>query len=329
MPLLKSLEHKILHIDSPEQFNRLALEIFYFQKDAIPVYGRFIESLPEKFRNPAHFTEIPFLPVGFFKSEKILPAGMEYRTVFHSSGTTGSERSKHYIAEPRHYEKIFTEGFKIFYGEPSSYCFLALLPSYLEQQNSSLVYMADKLIAKSPYSESGFYKEDHENLFAVLQSLKQRKIKTLLLGVTYALLDFAEKYRIGFPGLTVMETGGMKGRRREMIREEVHELLRPAFGVKHIHSEYGMTELMSQAYAQKNGIFHCPAWMKVLIRDANDPFSMVPAGQTGGINIIDLGNIYSCAFIATQDLGRLHPDGSFEVLGRFDHSDIRGCNLLA
>lgn len=266
------------------------------------------------------------MPIGFFKNHHIYCADHEPEMVFKSSGTTGSHTSRHYVADLGIYEKSFLEAFHRFYGSPEQLRIFALLSSYREREGSSLIYMAEKLIKKSKSSESGFYNTDSNTLAGMLN---EKGKKTLLLGVSYALLDLAEAFDIRNPDLIVMETGGMKGRRKEMVREELHKILMEGFGVTSIHSEYGMTELMSQAYSKGVGKFRTPPWMKVLIRDANDPLSLIGHHQTGGINVIDLANLYSCSFIATEDLGKSYPNGEFEVLGRFDSSDIRGCNLLA
>jgi hypothetical protein len=269
------------------------------------------------------------LPVQFFRDQKVISgeeAGIQ--KVFSSSGTTGSIPSKHFVRDLNLYEDSFTRSFRSFYGEPENYRFLALLPGYLERNDSSLVYMMENFIRKTYQNGSGFYLNDFKSLHEKLIEPADENIRTVLFGASFALLDFSEQYPMDLNHVIIMETGGMKGRRMEMIREELHEILCQRFNAGKIHSEYGMTELLSQAYSQGNGIFRCPPWMKILIRDTNDPLQMLPAGQTGGINIIDLANMYSCSFIATQDLGKLHPDGSFEVLGRFDDSDIRGCNLL-
>jgi hypothetical protein len=248
--------------------------------------------------------------------------------VFTSSGTTGMITSSHSVADVSWYVESFRKAFKLFYGDIKNYTVLALLPSYLEREGSSLIYMAQDMITESANADSGFLLYNHQELYNNLIKQKVAGKPTLLIGVTFALLDFVEQYQIEFPQLIVMETGGMKGRRKEMIREELHSTLCTGFGVSVIHSEYGMTELLSQAYSKGNGIFNCPPWMKVITRDTNDPFTLIEAGKTGGVNIIDLANINSCSFIATQDLGKVYEDGSFEVLGRFDNSDIRGCNLL-
>ncbi len=313
---------------TPQEFESLALDIFRVQAEECPVYRDFIRHLN---RNPAeirHLDEIPFLPIEFFKTHDVRCGDDPVRVTFSSSGTTGSARSRHLVTDVRIYEESFLKGFGHFYGPVSEYVILALLPSYLEREGSSLIYMADRLIRETSDPRSGFFLYEHDMLFKQLQQLKRQNQKTLLIGVTYALLDFAERHRMEFPGLVVMETGGMKGKRPEMLREELHRQLSEAFGVAHIHSEYGMTELLSQAYSAGEGIFGCPPWMQVRVRDTNDPLTLLPDGKTGGLNIIDLANVNSCSFIATQDLGKRLSDGRFEVLGRFDNSDIRGCNLM-
>jgi phenylacetate-coenzyme A ligase PaaK-like adenylate-forming protein len=312
-------------------FEKVALQIFQFQaKNNIP-YKNYLEQLNVNPEEIKEITAIPFLPVQFFKSHKIIAAAKE-QTIFTSSGTTGIETSKHYIADLTLYEQSFLKCFELFYSKIEEYCFLALLPSYMENENSSLLYMAESLIRKSKNSLSGFYLNDFEKLFNTVERLQNQKKKFILLGVTYALLDFAEYVKASFKKLDgsgiIMETGGMKGRRKEMIREEVHKILCDGFNVEVIHSEYGMTELLSQAYSKGKGIFKCPPWMKVFIRDVNDPASSIENEKTGSINIIELANVYSCSFITTQDLGKKYSDESFEVLGRFDESDLRGCNLL-
>ncbi len=276
---------------------------------------------------------IPFLPIEFFKSHQLISGEAPVQEIFTSSGTTGMVQSKHYVTDLKIYEESYRKAFELFYGNIDDYCILALLPSYLERDGSSLIYMADDLIKQSKHPDSGFYLNNYEELLVKLEQLEQRQQKTILLGVTYSLLDIAEMYtasknKKGLQHTIIMETGGMKGKRREMIREELHQVLCSSFGVKLIHSEYGMTELLSQAYSTGEGKFNCPPWMRILIRDANDPFTFLSHQQTGGINIIDLANINSCSFIASQDLGKTFDDGSFEILGRFDASDVRGCNLL-
>lgn len=319
---------RIFSIASPQEFDSSCLEIFGYQSHHCTVYAKYLALLgidPDTVKQPE---AIPFLPIEFFKQHRIVSVAQEPELTFSSSGTTGSVQSKHHVADVGIYEKSFRTAFEQFYGAPTDWTILALLPSYVEREGSSLIYMVDDLIRESRNPLSGYFLYNHQELFDRLQHLKATGGKTLLIGVTYALLDFVENYRADFPELVVMETGGMKGRRREMIREEVHDRLRDGFKVNAIHSEYGMTELLSQAYSTGKGLFRCPPWMKVVIRDTNDPFNVLPDGRTGGINVIDLANIHSCSFIATQDLGKTYSDGHFEVLGRFDQSDIRGCNLL-
>lgn len=312
-----------------DNFKDLCLEIFQFQAKECMLYSAFLDGLGV---NPAKVREvdsIPFLPIEFFKSHRIVSKQGAPDIIFSSSGTTGTRQSQHFVVDLSLYESSFNKAFELFYGSPQEWAILALLPSYQEREGSSMIYMVDRLIESSQSPESGYFLYDHHHLHQTLRLLKQRKQKTLLIGVTYALLDFIEKFSIReFPELVVMETGGMKGHRKEMVREEVHKLLSAAFDVGKIHSEYGMTELLSQSYSMGDGLFFCPPWMKIKIRDTNDPLTLVGQGKTGGINVIDLANLYSCSFIATQDLGKMHGTGQFEVLGRFDHSDIRGCNLL-
>jgi len=320
----------ILHSQlKKEDFNQLCLDVFARQKAKCAVYGKFVELLGKSGQKIDHYTEIPFLPIEFFKTQDILARGKKPEITFSSSGTTGTQTSRHHVADLAYYETSFRKCFAQFYGNVEDMAVLALLPSYSERSGSSLIYMVDDLVRRSRYRESGYFLHNHQDLYETLQSLRKKRAKTLLIGVSFALLDFCERFRLDFPELIVMETGGMKGRRREIIREELHQILRKGFGVAAVHSEYGMTELLSQAYSQGNGLFRTPAWMKVLIRDTNDPLALIGDGKTGGINVIDLANVHSCSFIATQDLGRCRPDGSFEVLGRFDNSDIRGCNLLS
>tara|TARA_R110002072_G_scaffold85225_3_gene193100 strand:- start:64425 stop:65399 length:975 start_codon:yes stop_codon:yes gene_type:complete len=321
------LEKDIFSITSEEDFEALALKIFRFQHENVKVYREFCDLLkidPSKINNSAN---IPFLPIQFFKSHKVILKGLSDETIFTSSGTTGSITSKHFVANLPLYEKSFSQAFKENYGDPSEVVILALLPSYLEREGSSLIYMVDWLIKKSNNPHSGFYLHDTDALIEKLRFLESQKIKTVLVGVSYALLDLIEKQPFQLENTIVMETGGMKGKRKELVKEELHEILKKGFGVSEIHSEYGMTELLSQAYSHSKGIFTTPPWMKVLIRDPEDALTLVTA-KTGGINVIDLANLYSCSFIATQDLGKKYSDNSFEILGRFDTSDIRGCNLM-
>lgn len=322
------LEERLFSISNEDDFNQVALEVFHYQAQHTAIYRQFIQALHIQTQDVKHYTQIPFLPIEFFKTHRILADQQPTAITFSSSGTTGMTSSKHAVAQVSLYEKSYNNAFEKFYGSAHHYAVLALLPSYLERTGSSLIYMVEDLIGQSKHPESGFFLHNHQDLADTLQKLKTNHTPTILFGVSFALLDFLETYRIDFPELIIMETGGMKGRRKEMIREELHGILTEGFGVKHIHSEYGMTELLSQAYSKGNGIFEAPNWMKIMIRDTNDPLSWITEGKTGAINVIDLANLYSCSFIATQDLGRSHTDGSFEVLGRFDNSDIRGCNLL-
>lgn len=322
---LKQIEQKLFQVSSEQEFNEIALQIFSFQYQNIEAYHQFAKHLGKNPDIVKHYSEIPFLPIAFFKTHSLIAKNHKSQIRFESSGTTGMTRSRHEIYKPEIYENSFLKAFNIFYGDPADYRILALLPSYLESKNSSLVYMVNKLINLSPDSKSGFYLEHTEKLKGLLD---KKGSKTILFGVPYALLDMLEKFTFSNPGLIVMETGGMKGRRKEMVREELHDLLRKGFGVDAIHSEYGMTELLSQSYSKGNGLYYSPPWKKILIRDTNDPLSLLGKNKTGGINVIDLANLYSCSFIATEDLGKMHPDGGFEILGRFDSSDIRGCNLL-
>ncbi|MET4081417.1 hypothetical protein ABIB40_001363 [Pedobacter sp. UYP30] len=319
---------RIFEIKSTKGFNEYAIQVFRHQAIACTTYANYLSILGCNVNSIQTPKEIPFLPIEFFKNQNIVSSHKPADILFTSSGTTGMTQSKHAVTDVGLYEKSYLNAFDHFYGNITEFCFLALLPSYQERNGSSLIYMVDDLIAKSNNSQSGYFLNDDAGLFDVLMRLKAAKQKTLLIGVTYALLDFIDKYDVNFPELIVMETGGMKGKRMEMVREALHQQLTEGFGVEKIHSEYGMTELLSQAYSLGDGVFVCPPWMKIFVRDVNDPFSYVKRGKTGGINVVDLANINSCSFIATQDLGRLNEDDSFEVLGRFDHSDVRGCNLL-
>ena len=325
--------HKIFNLNN-EGFEALALEVFNFQAQNNAVYRDFVHALQITPSSVRSLPQIPFLPIRFFKSHEVRAGEFEPQTVFESSGTTGSISSRHFVKDLALYEESFAKGFEFFYGSVKNYCIIGLLPSYLEKKAclpagrlSSLVYMVDKLIQLSEHPQNGFYLNEYEQLATVLQELEKREHKTLLIGVTFALLDFAEQFSFPLEHTFVMETGGMKGRKREMIREEVHALLKKSFSLDEIHSEYGMTELLSQAYSKEKGIFNCPPWLKILMRDEEDPFLIKYEGP-GTINVIDLANIFSCSFIATDDVGKLYPDGSFEVLGRVGGSDLRGCSLM-
>ncbi|MGC1390322.1 MAG: acyltransferase [Bacteroidales bacterium] len=330
MTQLQNLQRRIFNIKSKKDFWETALEVFNYQYDHNSVYQDFIKKLgkvPSDIKTPY---QIPFLPVELFRNHKIISGNFPVEMIFESSGTTGIIPGRHFVTELHLYEESFLRCFKLFYGEPEKYLIAALLPSYTERRGSSLVYMADYLIKRSRNPLSGFYKNNNGNLFLTIKNAKEAKQKVLLLGVSFALLDLAENQEPDLSGVIVMETGGMKGRRKEITRSELHTILKEKLNVLSVHSEYGMTELLSQAYSKEDGIFYCPPWMKIIIRDPMDPLTLYnESSGTGGINIIDLANINSCSFIATGDLGRIHEDEGFEVLGRFDNSDIRGCNLMA
>jgi hypothetical protein len=318
--------HKVFTAD-PASFIERALEIFRFQALHNPVYKAYLEALQCDPVAVCRLEQIPFLPVRFFKTHPVMTDDFTPAAVFESSGTTGSSTSRHRVKDLSLYEESFTRGFERVYGPVQDWCIIGLLPSYLERKNSSLVYMSDRLIHKSNHPQSGFFLHDYEKLFGVLTELERAKQKTWLIGVTYALLDFAERFPMPLRYTTVLETGGMKGRREELVREEVQARLKKAFSLSAIHSEYGMTELLSQAYSTGEGLFRCPPWMKILLRDEEDPFRITSEGR-GVVNVVDLANIWSCSFIATDDAGQLFADGSFEILGRIDGSDLRGCSLL-
>jgi len=318
----------IFNISTEEQFNQMALDIFKFQFENNKVYRSFCDLL---YKNPTDvktIENIPFLPIQFFKSHDVISSTQAIQQTFISSGTTDAIPSKHHIVDLFVYEASFIKGFTHFYGNISEYVVLALLPSYLERADSSLVYMVDHLIKLTNRTESGFYLDDFKDLAATLKKLEKDGKKTILIGVSFALLDLIKSYTFDLNHCIIMETGGMKGRRKELIKEDLYHQLKTGFGVDRIHSEYGMTELLSQAYSSGLNNFKTPPWMKIYVRDPEDAFSMVSKNSSGGINVIDLANLNSCSFIATQDLGKLHNDGSFEILGRFDNSDIRGCNLM-
>lgn len=315
-------------IHSDADFNIVALDVFRYQLANNPVYGTFVKGFKKDPELITYYQDIPFMPVEFFKNHSVICGNSDSEIIFSSSGTTGMVQSKHPVKDVSLYEDSFRKAFELFYGDLENTIILALLPSYLERDGSSLIYMVEDLIQKTKSSDSGYFLYNHRDLFDTLIRLRKQSKKVILIGVTYALLDFIEQYALDFPELIVMETGGMKGKRKEMIREELHLQLCKGFGVKTIHSEYGMTELLSQAYSSGNGIFKSPPWMRISIRDINDPLTFLENGSTGGINIIDLANVHSCSFLATQDLGKKYDDYTFEVIGRFDNSDIRGCNLL-
>lgn len=318
----------IFSIRNQKEFEKIALKVFRHQFENNKVYQDFCLLLKKDKSNVKTISDIPFLPIQFFKSHEIISSTNPIQETFTSSGTTGSITSKHLVTDITLYEQSFRNAFSQFYGNIEDYVILALLPSYLEREGSSLIYMVNDLIEGSNHPESGFYLNNYDELIQKLIKLDSSGQNVLLIGVTYALLDMVEKQSFQLKNTIVMETGGMKGKRKEIIREELHGILCKGFGVPSIHSEYGMTELLSQAYSLGNGIFECPPWMSILIRDTEDALTYVDNGKTGGINVIDLANINSCSFIATQDLGKKYPNHSFEVLGRFDASDIRGCNLM-
>jgi phenylacetate-coenzyme A ligase PaaK-like adenylate-forming protein len=318
----------IFTISSQKQFEKAALKVFRFQHENNAVYREFCNLLNVDKGSVKSLSQIPFLPIQFFKTHEVVSNTNAIQKTFTSSGTTGMTTSRHFITDLSLYETSYRKAFSEFYGNIEDYVILALLPSYLEREGSSLIYMVEDLIKMTNNPDSGFYLFNHDDLIRKLSGLEAASQNTILIGVTYGLLDLLEKQSFSLNNTIIMETGGMKGKRKEMIREELHQILCEGFGVTAIHSEYGMTELLSQAYSLGNGIFECPPWMQIMIRDTEDPFTYIENGKTGGINVIDLANINSCSFIATQDLGKKYPNGAFEVLGRFDHSDIRGCNLM-
>lgn len=318
----------IFSISSQKQFEKIALKVFRHQYENNAVYREFCNFLKTDAQQVKSLRQIPFLPIQFFKSHEVVTGNAVTQEIFTSSGTTGMQTSRHLVTDISLYESSYRAAFSQFYGNIEDYAVLALLPSYLERDGSSLIYMADDLIRLSKNPNSGFYLHNHADLIRKLATLEESCQNVLLIGVTYALLDLIEKQHFELKHTIIMETGGMKGRRKEMIREELHEALCAGFGVSSIHSEYGMTELLSQAYSLGEGIFECPNWMHILVRDTEDALTYVENTKTGGVNVIDLANINSCSFIATQDLGKKYDDGSFEILGRFDNSDIRGCNLM-
>lgn len=309
-------------------FNELAISLFHHQYNHNPVYQNYCQHLRIDPLSIKNVESIPFLPIGFFKSHQVITGNFEPEVIYSSSSTTGKGQSHHYVKNNVIYEKSCNTSFELFYGKIEQFVILALLPSYLERSGSSLVAMAEKWISLSSFKESGFYLDNFEALNQTIQRLQEENKPTLLLGVTFALLDFANAFPLALRNLIVMETGGMKGKRKEMVRAEVHEQLKHQWGLSNIHSEYGMTELLSQAYSKGEGVFNCPPWMKVFITDTNDFGTQLPQGKTGIINVIDLANIHSCAFIQTEDLGRINEQGGFEVMGRMDQSDIRGCSLM-
>ena len=323
----EKLPGSIFNIKNKDSFSEAALKIFKLQAEKNEVYREFVSSIGKS--NVRNITDIPFLPCGTFKNRIVTTGNFKAEMVFESR-TTGTIPSRHFVQDLKIYRQSFIRSFKLFYGNPEDYMIAALLPSYAERENSSLTYMVDSLIKKSRYSRSGFYHGNSETLIKNLQEAVREKQKAILIGVSFALLDLSEKFSPDLSGIIVMETGGMKGRRKELTRTELHSILTVKLNVPVIHSEYGMTELLSQAYSQGRGIFYSPPWMKIFIRDPHDPLSIKEEYEKpGGLNIIDLANINSCSFIATEDYGILYESGGFEVMGRFDSSEIRGCNLMA
>lgn len=319
--------YRIFEPNTEEEFVRAVQDTVHFQHCNNPVYQEYCNHLGFDPNKSFDLKDIPFLPIEFFKTHRVIAHPGPYPLEFRSSGTTGQQRSVHWVPEPLYYQQSFLKCFELFYGPVEDYCILALLPNYLEQEHSSLVHMVDELLKKSNDPLGGFFLNNLDELLKRVENARKTNKKVLLIGVSFALLQLAEEFRPDLSDTIVMETGGMKGRRKEMIRSELHELLQSSFGVEKIHSEYGMTELLSQSYSIGEGLFQSPPWKRVLIRDAEDPLSLASEGKSGGINIIDLANQYSCSFIATQDLGRWKKNG-FEVLGRFDHAEVRGCNLM-
>ncbi len=322
------LQHRIFDVSNGAEFEQLALEVFIYQYLNNKVYKEYVDKLSVDVRSVTSIDKIPFLPVDLFKKYKVVCENNKIEKIFESSGTTGADTSSHFIASLKIYIGSFFKTFEMFYGDIEEYCIIGLLPSYLERNNSSLVFMIDYLIKASKNSDSGFYLDDYDGLVGKLSRLESVKQKTIIFGVSYALMDLADKISFNLKNTIIIETGGMKGRREELPKAELHRFLKRGFGVEDIHSEYGMTELLSQAYSKHDGLFVCPPWMRVLVRDIYDPFEYKPEGVSGGLNIIDFANINSCSFIETKDLGKSYKDNTFEILGRYDNSDIRGCNLM-
>lgn len=327
---MRLLTEKIFSIHSDEMFNETALDVFHFQYERNSVYHQFVDLMHIVPADISHWQDIPCMPISFFKTHTVscFPVNADTK-FFSSSGTTSENTSKHYYQDSQIYTESLLKGFNYFFGSPEDYCFIALLPSYLEQKNASLVYMVNELMEQSKHPENGFHKHIDNELISKLERVDSSGQKIVLFGVTYALLDLIAEKTFHLNNTIIIETGGMKGRRKEMIREELHDILRKGFGVEHIGSEYGMTEMFSQGYSFKDGKFLTPPWLKIKIHDINCPIDTSTSSVSGGgISVIDLANLYSCSFFNTQDIGKQYPDGSFEVLGRFDNSDIRGCNLL-
>jgi hypothetical protein len=328
MTQVQEIRNLIFSIQNEDDFNDVAIQVYQFQTENCEVYQRFQDYLKIDKSNIKNYRDIPFLPIQFFKSQEIICKSENAQYIFTSSATTGSIQSKHLVSDIHLYEESFVKSFELFYGNINNYCILALLPNYYEREGSSLVYMVNKLIEKSKENGSGYFLHQDNMLHATLLKNESEGVKTMLIGVSYALLDFLEKYRMQLQNTIIMETGGMKGKRKELLKEQLHSILCDGFGVESIHSEYGMTELLSQAYSSGKGIFISPPWMKILIRDIHEPLRILQNRKSGGVNVIDLANLYSCSFIATDDLGKKTHQNSLEIIGRIDNSDIRGCNLM-
>jgi len=325
---IERLKSSIFAILNQDEFDSFACQIFRLQYNFNLIYKGYVDLLNIKPDDVKKVEDIPFMPISLFKNKIIICGEFNHKLVFYSSGTTDPNPSKHFIVDVDIYHNSFINSFNLFYGNPSDYCFLALLPGYLERKGSSLIYMVNELMKRSGHPDNGFFLNEFELLKKKINKIKKNNHKYILIGVTYALLDFANFISMDLSDGIIMETGGMKGTRKEMLKAEVHQILKSRFGIEKVHSEYGMTELLSQAYSKGDGLYICPPWMKVMIRDIYDPLSYVADGNSGGINIIDLANIYSCSFIETKDLGKITQNGEFEILGRFDDSEIRGCNLM-
>ena len=323
---MKKIDDEIFNINSESEFNNLCMKAFDFQMKNNKIYKEY-SNIILKGNEPNSINKIPFLPIEFFKTEQIICKGQKIEEIFLSSGTIG-EQSKHLISDIKIYKKSFRKSFRQFYGDISEYCILSLLPNYREREGSSLIFMIDDLIKNSQNPKSSFYLNNYKSLSQTLKELENEGQKSILFGVSNALLDLAGLFPQELKHTIIMETGGTKGNRKEIMKEELHKILKNAFSLNKIHSEYGMTELLSQSYSKGDNIFKSPSWKKILMRDTNDPLTLIGNNKTGGINVIDLANIYSCPFIATQDLGKTFDDGSFSVLGRFTNADVRGCNLL-
>jgi len=328
MNQISKSQNNLFQNRTAEEFLEKSLEIFIFQYQNNPLYRQFCDGVKKTPHQVNVLTEIPFMPISFFKHHAVKTGNFKEAVIFESSGTVSEYASKHYVKDLELYKTSFLKSFEYFYGALQNYQILPLLPSYLERSGSSLIYMIDAMMQCSGQTDTSYYLYNHEDLFRRLLALKTSPKKTILFGVSFALLDFAEHYALDFPDLIVFETGGMKGRREELLKSELHERLKQAFHVPHIHSEYGMTELLSQSYSAGENLFFSPPWQKILIRDQRNPLHVLNAGLRGGINVIDFANLYSCSFIATEDLGIIHADNSFEILGRMNMAEMRGCNLM-